>query len=137
VLRGFLEDQQGRLVEDALTLPVLLLVALALVNMFQVGMADLVAQNAAHYGARMGAVAQQNSVAIAKAAAQSRISQVHSTGIQFQVSVQADNRRGSVVVVHVTYRVPNYFAGLSSMMGVNMPQWIEGHAEGRFRHEGW
>ena len=136
MIRRFVSDHRGRLVEDALTLPVLLLVAVALVNFTLYGMAAAVAQNAANYAARMGAVAQRNSAAVAESAAWQKIHAVH-IGADFQVTVQAADRRGSVVVVKVTYRVRNYYAGLAAMLGVHSPAYLVGHAEGRFRHEGW
>ena len=135
--RRFLADRRGKLIEDALTLPVLLLVTFGLLNVFQFGLAGVVAANAANYGARMGAVAQANSAQVAAQAAWQKLQASRLPQGRFTVSVEASDERGSVVVVRVTYRVPNYAYRLATLFGAHLPAHLTGQAEGRFRHEGW
>lgn len=134
--RWYWKDERGRLIEDALTLPILLMVSLALLNFFLYGVAGAVAQNAAHYAARVGAVAQSDPAGAARSAALQKLRSVDMAA-RYQVAVQASDQRGGEVRVVVTYRVPNYFRGLLAMFGVSTPAWMEGQAVGVFRHEGW
>ena len=54
----WLRSRQGDMVEGALTLPVMILITLALVNLALAGFASVTASMAADYAARVGSVAQ-------------------------------------------------------------------------------
>lgn len=132
----FFRDERARLIEDALTLPVLLLVTVAMLNVFMYGLAGISAANAAEYAARQATVAQANQQAVAVAAARGRLEQLP-IGAQFHVSATAPARRGARVTVTVTYDVPNWFRGLAAMFGVDTPPTLHGQAVSYFRKEGW
>ena len=66
----WLRDHHGDMVEGALTLPLMALVALALVNLSLAGYASVTANNAANAAARMASVAQADPVGQGMAAAQ-------------------------------------------------------------------
>ena len=128
------KDRRGRLVEDALTLPVILLVVIALFNLALFGVAALNASNAAHYGARMGSVAQAGAARVAAAATWSKLRAIPIG--DYRVSVAGDFSPGGRVTVTVTYRVPNFFAGLIAMFGGSVGD-LEGQVTATFRKEGW
>ena len=135
-MRRFWEDNQARLIEDALTLPILLLVAVAMLNAFVYGIASVSAANAVEYAARQASVAQSDPASAAFAAAWQRLDSLP-MGVQFQVYVYAGASRGQTDAVSVTYAVPNWFRGLAAMFGVNTPPTLKGTAVSYFRHEGW
>lgn len=135
-MRRFWKDAEARLIEDALTLPILLLVAIGMLNVFVYGVASVSAANAADYAARQASVAQANVAGVAAAAAWQRLNRLP-MGAQFQVSVQGAARRGQMNAVVVSYAVPNWFRGLAAMFGVSMPATLHGTAVSYFRHEGW
>jgi Flp pilus assembly protein TadG len=136
IRKRFIRDRRGsNLVETALTLPLLILVTLGLVNLALAGIAGLHANNAANYGARRGSVAQTGSASVAASAAWEKLSSV-SLG-EYGVNVSASGGRGGTVNVVVSYRVPNYFAGLAAFFGGGMSPYMEGQALSTFRHEGW
>ena len=133
---SFFRDERARLIEDALTLPILLLVTVAMLNVFLYGLAGVSASNAAEYAARQASVAQANQQAVAVTAAQSRLNKLP-IGAQFHVAATAPARRGTRVTVTVTYDVPNWFRGLAAMFGVKTPPTLHGRAVSYFRKEGW
>ena len=135
IVKRFIRDRRGSLVETALTLPIMVLVTLGLINLALAGIAGLHANNAANVGARRGSVAQQNSAAIAASAAWEKLSAVRIG--EYGVDVAASGGRGGVVNVVVSYRVPNYFASLAGFFGGGASAYIEGQAISTFRHEGW
>ena len=121
------------MIEGAITLPIMALLALALVNLALAGFAANTAQNAASYAARMAAVTQDNPAARGLDAA----NQVLATGVgDYSVSVSADSRPGGHVRVEVTWEVPNVFGGLLALFGgSNEP--LQGTAVAVQRKEGW
>ncbi len=121
------------MVEGAITLPIMALLALALVNLAIAGFAANTAQNAASYAARVAAVAQDNPAGRGLDAA----NQVLATGVgDYSVNVAADNRPGGQVRVEVTWEVPNTFGGLLTLFGgENKP--LQGIAVAVQRKEGW
>ena len=131
---AFWQDERARLVEDALTLPVILLVVVALFNLALFGVAALNASNAAHYGARMGSVAQANPAGIAASAAWRKLNAVP-VG-EYTVAVTGDYTPGGYVTVTVTYRVPNFFDGLLGLFGGRVGD-LQGQVTATFRKEGW
>ncbi len=136
-MHRFWKDTQARLIEDALTLPILLLVAVALLNVFVYGIAAMSAANAADYAARQASVAQSDAGTVAANAAWQRLNRMPMANVQFNVSVQATGQRGRLDAVVISYAVPNWFRGLAAMFGANMPPSLTGTAVSYFRHEGW
>ncbi|HFC08253.1 MAG TPA: pilus assembly protein [Chloroflexi bacterium] len=134
-MRQWLADRRGELVEAAFVYPLLILLTVGLFNLSMLGFASMMATNAAHYGARMGSVAQRNAAGVAAAAARQRIA-VAPVG-DYSVSVQASNARGGRVTVNVAYKVPNFFSGLTALFGVHTPPQFTGVSTATFRHEGW
>ncbi len=123
------------MVEAAITLPIVVLLTFALVNMAMAGYAAVAASNAANYGARIGSVSQTNQINRAVAAAQEKIDQ---TGIgDYLIYATGGGSRGSQIVVTVRWTVPNYIGGLMSLMGSADFSTISGTAESTFRQEGW
>ena len=123
------------MVEAAITLPIVVLLTFALVNMAMAGYAAVAASNAANYGARVGSVSQSNQINRAIAAAQAKIDQ---TGIgDYLIYATGGGSRGSQIVVTVQWTVPNYIGGLMTLMGGADFTTISGSAESTFRQEGW
>jgi len=131
---GFLSDRSASMVESALTLPLLVLVTLALVNFALAGYASVTANNAVNYASRMGSVTQVNPAGAAYSAAH----QTLRAGVgDYTVTVeQADPQSGGRVVVRVHWSVPNFFAGLMPLFGAQAAP-LQGEALGVFRKEGW
>jgi len=123
------------MVEAALTMPLMVLLALALVNFAWVGHARNASQHAAHFGARMG------STAFTEAAAQAR----HSTEAVLRdclcqaqvVKVAATDVPGGEVTVEVQWAVRNYFSPLLSLFGGTLPDTFQGTVSASYRKEGW
>jgi len=133
MLKRWILGKQGDMVEGALTLPVMALLALALVNLALAGFAANTAQSAAAHGARMAAVTQDNPAARGLSAANEVVT--HGVGT-YSVNVAADTRPGGQVRVEVTWEVPNVFGGLLALFGgSNEP--LKGVAVAVQRKEGW
>jgi hypothetical protein len=130
-----LRDQRGEMDEAVIVFPLLLLIAIGLVNMGLLGVAAVNAGNAANYGARMGAVAQNNPAGVARTYAGQAI-QAAPIGT-YSISVSGGGTPGSAVTVQVNYRVPNYFAALVGFFGVDISPEFSGVASSNFRQEGW
>ncbi len=128
-------ERGSGIAEAAITLPVLLLVMLALFNMAIYGFAGIHAANAANFGARAGSVAQSDPVGEASAATWASLDAAP-VGT-YAVSVTSAGPRGSLLAVQVAYRVPNYFQGLAALFGGNLPAEFQGTAVSYFRKEGW
>ena len=134
-LNGILHDRRGELEEAVLVLPVLLLISLALVNMAILGFAAVNAGNAANYGARMGSVAQSDPAGVAIASANQMLAAAP-VGT-YAVTVTGSGFPGDMMIVQVSYSVPNYFGGLAGFFGVNTPGNFTNTATSYFRQEGW
>ena len=134
-LLRLLRDRRGEMDEAAIVFPVLLLIAIGLVNMALLGVAAINAGNAANYGARMGAVAQANPAGVAHSYANQAI-QAAPVGT-YKIAVSGGGAPGTTVTVQVSYRVPNYFAALAGFFGVESPGEFSGAASSYFRQEGW
>ena len=133
MLKRWLFGRRGDMVEGAITLPVMALLALALVNLALAGFAANTAQNAATYGARMAAVTQDNPAARGLNAANQVVT--HGVG-KYAVNIAADSRPGGQVRVEVNWEVPNVFGGLLALFGgKNGP--LQGKAVAVQRKEGW
>lgn len=128
-------DRRADMVEAALTLPVMILITLALITFGFAAYASNAASNAALYGARMGSVAQADPAGTALQAALDRARQA---GIgDYDVIVQADPFPGGRVVVRVRWSVPNHFAGILQVFGLRGRDRLSGEAVAYFRKEGW
>jgi len=134
MLKRWLFGKHGDMVEGAITLPIMALLALALVNLAIAGFAANTAQNAAAYGARMAAVTQDNPAGRGLDAANQVLAQ---TGVgTYSVNIAADSRPGGQVQVEVRWEVPNVFGGLLAFFGgTNGP--LQGKALAVQRKEGW
>lgn len=121
------------MVEGALTLPIMALVALGLVNLALAGYASVTANNAVNYAARVASVSQQNASGEAMTAATKALQ----AGVgDYQVEIAADNYPGGNVLVRVRWEVPNFFGSLMPFFGAeNKP--LQGEAVSAFRKEGW
>lgn len=126
---------KGEIAEAAVTIPVILLVALGLVNLALAGYAAASAENAAQYGARLGSVAQANAAWVAAQAAWERCNQTRIGTCS--VSVTGGGTRGSVIVVSVRWTFPNFYASLARFLGVPANPQFQGEAVAIFRQEGW
>ena len=132
-LQQWLVEQQGDMVEGAMTLPIMALVSLALVNFALAGYASVTANNAVNYAARVASVSQNNATTEALTAANQAL--VAGVG-DYAVEIQADNFPGGTVRVRVQWQVPNFFGSLMPLFGkANLP--LQGEAVSVFRKEGW
>ena len=134
-MRKLLTDRRAEMDEAALVLPVLLLISIGLVNLGMLGFAALNAGNAANYGARMGSVAQSDPSGVAASSAYAMLSAAP-VGT-YSVSVSGSGLPGDVMIVQVSYTVPNYFGGLAGIFGVHTSQNFTSTATSYFRQEGW
>lgn len=129
----WLSDRSGSMVESAITMPILILLSLAFVNLALAGYASATAQNAANYGARMGAL----SFSGAAGHALDNAREAASSGIgSYDISVAASDTPGSTVAVTVRWQVPNFFAGLMPLFGQSAGD-LKGTASASYRKEGW
>ncbi len=131
----FLRQQQGDMVEAALTMPLMVLLALVLVNFALVGQARNVAQHAADVGARMGSVAftgaRQQAQHSAERALQYCLCDAR------VLSVTAADVPGGEVRVVVEWTVVNHVQPLMRLFGSSMPNPFRGTATATYRKEGW
>jgi Flp pilus assembly protein TadG len=129
----WLKGRRGDMVEGALTMPLMALVALALVNLALAGYCSVTANNAANYAARVASVSQTDPVGRGLAAAQHALASGVGT---YQVQVSADTTPGGQVTVRVGWEFPNVYGGLMPLFGgANQP--LRGEAVSAFRKEGW
>jgi Na+-transporting methylmalonyl-CoA/oxaloacetate decarboxylase gamma subunit len=120
------------LVELALTLPVLLLLAALIVTLSLVGVARLATENAASEGART--LALTNDDERASATAMAAASPLHADQLDVQIEPRAKSLRprGSLVRVAVRYRLalPLAFAGFGEVtvegIGVRRMEYLDG-----------
>ena len=121
--------------EAAITLPVVVLMSFAMVNLAMAWYAAVAASNAANYGARVGSVAQSNPIGTAVAAAQVRLDAI-SVGT-YAISGSGGGYRGAQVNITVDWAVPNYIGGLMAFIGGGGQLNFAGTALSTFRQEGW
>lgn len=119
--------------EAAITLPITLLIALAMINATLAGYTSVNAANAANYGARVGSVVQGRSAGAAVGAAHSSIAMAPIG--EYQVSASGGGRPGSVIAVSVDWQFSNYFKGLLVFLGASADD-FHGAATATFRQEG-
>jgi hypothetical protein len=128
--------QALEVIEAAATLPVMLLILIALVNLGFAVYARQAVQNAAAYGARMGSVAQDCRSCAAYAAASSAVagSLVQHPSVQV---LAPGGAVGGVLRLRVTGEVPNLLGPLMALNGGGFSQPLQVAAEATFRAEGW
>lgn len=129
----WLRGRRADMVEGALTMPLMALVALALVNLALAGYCSVTANNAANYAARVASVSQTDAAGRGLAAAQHALASGVGT---YNVEVAADTAPGGQVTVRVGWEFPNIYGGLLPLFGgANQP--LRGEAVAAFRKEGW
>jgi len=121
--------------EAAITLPVVILLTFAMINLSMAWFVAVAASNAANYGARVGSVSQVSPIAYSIAAALERLDAVDVGS--YSVSASGGGYRGAQVVVAVNWEVPNYLGTLVSYLGGGSPLNFSGTAVSTFRQEGW
>lgn len=122
--------------EAAATLPVMLLVLVALVNLGFAVYAQQAVQNAANFGARMGSTAQGCRACAAYGAAATTL---EGTLVRnARVSILAPGGTvGSLLRLRVEGEVPNLMGPLMALNGGAAGGPIRVSAEATFRAEGW
>ena len=137
-LSRFLHSRRGaEFVEAAVTIPVVVLVMLAVVQFGLLVYAGQMASEAARHGVRWGAVAQANQAGIAAAQAASFASSAFPMGSP-QVTVLAPGGvLGSNIKLRVTYQVPNFLGGLAGLFPGLPGGPFEVTGEATMRQEGW
>ena len=117
------------LVELALTLPVLLLLAALVMTLSLVGVARLATENAASEGARTLALTNDDARAVATIRAAASPLRGDRLDVRIEPSSPASRPRGAIVRVVVGYRVavPFAFAGLDGLL-------VEGTAARRMEY---
>ena len=133
-MRKFWRDRRGEMAEAAVTLPIVMLAALALVNMTIAGFASVNAANAANYGARIGSVQRENPAGVAVSAANQMISNAPIG--EYKISSSGGGPPGSLLAVTVQWKVPNFFQGLLAFFGGSLGD-FSGTSVAYFRQEGW
>lgn len=129
-----LRSRRGtEVLEAAVTIPLLLLLTLAMLQFGMVTYASQMAKEAARHGARVGSVAQDNPAARAAAAAYQFARGVFPTGDPEVQILAPGGVVGSELKVRVTYRVPNIFNGFPGLPSGPFEVWGEATA----RQEGW
>ncbi len=123
------------MVEAAITLPVVILMSFAMVNLAMAWYAAVAASNAANYGARIGSVTQSDPIGAAVSAAQVRLDAI-SVGT-YAINGSGGGYRGAQVNISVDWAVPNYIGGLMAYIGGGGQMNFAGTALSTFRQEGW
>ncbi len=132
------KDERGSgLIELALTLPVVLLVALVIVQFGVTSFAGAAAEAAARQGARVGSVAQVNPAGYAVAEAQRVAFTSFSAGQPQVIALAPGGVVGSELTIRVTYQVPNFMGFLGGLFAGLPDSPISVSGQATFRHEGW
>ena len=121
--------------EAAITLPVMVLLTFAMVNLSMAWFAAVAASNAANYGARLGSVTQSDPIGAAVSAAQVRLDAT-SVGT-YAISGSGGGYRGAQINILVDWAVPNYIGSLITFLGGGGQMNFGGTALATFREEGW
>ena len=124
-------------VEAVATLPVALLILVAMINLGFAVYAKQAVQNAANYGARIGSTAQTCRACVAYATASQTIRGTLVRNARVEILAPGGSV-GSVLKVRVNGEVPNLMGPLMSL--ISGGQWsgpIHVSADAVFRAEGW
>lgn len=125
------------IIEAAATLPIALLVLVAIVNLGFAVYAQQAVQNAANYGARIGSTAQSCRSCVAYLTASEAVAGTLVRNAKVEV-LAPGGTVGSVLKIRVSGEVPNLMGGLMRLVGGR--EWgepIRVSAEAVFRAEGW
>ncbi len=123
----------GELASFALTIPILILVLLAIVQMGMLVYANQMAEEAARHGVRMGSVAQVNQAGVAASAAYSFAMTALPTGHPRVEILAPGGVVGSLIRIRVGYTVPNFLGSLVPGLPPQFTCW----GEATMRQEGW
>ena len=132
-MRRWLWGRGGNVAEEALLLPLVLLIVFGLLAFALAGVTSATATAAADYAARVAAVSQDDPVGRGVDAATRMLSGGVGT---YRVSVTADTTPGGVVTVRVDWEAPNPAAGFLRLMGLGHPV-LRGTAIASRYKEGW
>ena len=130
-------ERGSGLIELALTLPVVLLVAVVIIQFGVIAFAGAAAEAAARQGARVGSVAQVNPAGYAVAEAQRVAFTSFSAGQPQVVALAPGGVVGSELTIRVTYQVPNFISFLAGMFSGLPAGPIPVSGQATFRREGW
>jgi Flp pilus assembly protein TadG len=132
------KDEQGSgLIELALTLPIVLLVALVIIQFGVVAFAGSAAEAAARQGARVGSVSQLNPAGQAVAEARRVAFTSFSAGNPQVVALAPGGVVGSELTIRVTYQVPNFLSSVAGLFSGLPAGPITVNGQATFRREGW
>lgn len=123
--------------EAAITLPVVIMISLALINLAMAGFAAVNAANAANNGARRGSVAQSAPCSHAVSGANESLAMASGGGSYSVSTSSCDTARGGKITITVSWSVPNYFSGIASTFFGGTVGEFKGAASSSFRKEGW
>ena len=125
--------REGNVAEEALLLPLVLLIVFGLLGLSLAGITYASASAAADYGARVAAVSQDDPVGRGIDAATNMLASAPGT---YHVTITADTTPGGVVTVRVEWEAPNPVAGFLRLMGMSDPV-LRGAAVASRYKEGW
>lgn len=132
-MRRFLDRRASELAELSLTIPIVLLVFLAIVQFAVVFYGAQMAKEAARHGARMGSVVQGNAAAVAAYAAYQFARSALPIGNPHVQILAPGGVVGTELRIRVTYNVPNLIGGFPGIP--TGPYRVFGEATAR--QEGW
>ena len=131
------QERGSALVEMALTVPVVLLLALIIIQFGVTSFAGSAAEAAARQGARVGSVAQVNPAGQAVAEAQQVAVATFSIGQPQVVALAPGGVVGSELTIRVTYQVPNFVGWLAALFSDVPTGSFPVSSQATFRREGW
>ena len=135
-LKRFLFAKRGdQFAQTALVLPVIMLSTMGLLDMTMAGFANVNANNAANYGARIGSVTQQGAAGAAYSGALTSIA--HAEVGDYTVNVSGGGHPGAQIAVTVGWEVPNHMASITTLWGGVADSRLGGTSVSTFRQEGW
>jgi len=134
-IKHFLKSNIGlETVEAAITIPIMVIIMLAIFQFGTLVYTTQMTQEAARHGARMGAVVQGGGGAVvARSEAAAYVHRALPIGNPRVDILAPGGIAGSYLRVRVTCTVPNY---LGSLLPGLPPQW-DVRGEATFRQEGW
>jgi len=132
-MRRWIRGRRGNVAEEALLLPLVLLIVFGLLAFALAGITSASAAAAADYAARVAAVSQDDPVGRGLEAANRMLSGAVGN---YHVIITTDSHPGGVVTVRVEWEAPNPAAGFLRLMGLRDPI-LRGTAVASRYKEGW
>ncbi|MBM3272580.1 pilus assembly protein [Candidatus Kaiserbacteria bacterium] len=123
-------------IEAVATLPIALLVLVAMINLGFAVYAKQAVQNAANYGARVGSTAQTCRACVAYSTANQTIRGTLVRNARVEILAPGGSV-GSILKIRVVGEVPNLMGPLMSLLGGEWGGPIRVSADAVFRAEGW